>query len=208
MTKKGGERIWVPDPYSLSHVLRQALTPETRIVYRIVVDHSLTLLEMIRNAKFDRDTIRASSKKKEDELGVIPRDGTTELDIELLDFGRYRDRQFGGASCDLRDIVAEIHKTGYRPAKVEELLALAEKHKEVEFKRGVVAVGSSFCECIPVELGCGAWSDFFPVYEISYKKVDSRGAKQVRIREITSVNVTSLMQYIKGYTFAVVRESF
>ncbi len=59
--------------------------------------------------------------------------GTKEVSIELIYFGR---------NMETNEVLSELDKMGMRPATLKELLALGEKHPDLQREFPIIALGS------------------------------------------------------------------
>jgi len=97
-------------------------------VFSIVVDYSLSLAEMVKAGKYDwvNDDITAKHFPAKGE-------GKKELAIELIHFNRRTSSE---------EALQEMDKQGFRPATIEELLALGSAYPELQRKFPIAALGS------------------------------------------------------------------
>ena len=96
--------------------------------FKVIVDYGQTLEEMIQDGKYDwvGDDITSDHFP-------IQGSGKEEKEITLFSFKR---------SISSDDAIAEMEKTGYRPADPPEILALGAKHSELQKQFPIVALGS------------------------------------------------------------------
>ena len=96
--------------------------------YRVVVNYTHTLAEMIKAGKYDYANSDINAKNF-----PVSGAGTRETEIALFHFNK---------NMSSGQVIAEMEKAGYRPAKIEELLALAEFHPELQREFPIIALGS------------------------------------------------------------------
>ena len=97
-------------------------------IFKVAVNYARPLMEMIRAGKYDyvnSDIIAKHFPVKGKD--ILP------VELELVHLNKY-------ISSD--DAIAEIKQRGFRPAKIEELLAFGEKYPEEQRKYPIVALGS------------------------------------------------------------------
>ena len=99
-----------------------------RLTFDITVDYNRSLVEMVKTGRYDwvNHNITAEHFPVKDE-------GNQELTITLFHFNR---------SIASGEVFSEMEKQDFRPAKIEELLALGEKYPELQKKFHIVALGS------------------------------------------------------------------
>lgn len=112
----------------LQKFLSKAQNPK---IFKIVVDHSLSLEEMINLGKYDWKNDHINSNNFQ-----IKGEGKSELDTELINFNKL---------ISSEDAFKELDIKGLRPATIEELLAFGSQHPEEQRKFPIVGLGSS-CE--------------------------------------------------------------
>lgn len=102
----------------------------TKYVFPITVDYNRSLAEMIKTGNYDRVDSNIEAKN-------FPLKGKDKHELEAVLF--HFDRNIGS-----NEAIAEMDKQGFRPARIEELLALCEKYLELqkEFPFPIVALGS------------------------------------------------------------------
>lgn len=108
--------------------LQNLIEESTKPIYNIVVDYNRSLADMIKAGKYDRVNSDINSKHF-----PLKGKGKHELNATLFHFDRY---------IESDDAIAEMDKQGYRPGKVEELLALGEKYPDLQKEFPIVALGS------------------------------------------------------------------
>jgi hypothetical protein len=94
----------------------------------ITIDHDRSVEEMVRAGKYDWSNDDITSKHF-----LSDRKGTTQVRIQLIHFNR---------AMESDDVLHELDKQGLRPATLPELLALGEKHPELQRQFPIVALGS------------------------------------------------------------------
>lgn len=100
----------------------------TRPAYNIVVDYNRSLADMIKAGKYDRVDSGINT-----EHFPLKGKGKHELTAILFLFDRY---------IESDDAIVEMDKQGYRPATIEELLALGEKYPKLPKEFPIIALGS------------------------------------------------------------------
>jgi len=98
--------------------------------FRVVVDYSKPLVDMIKAGKYDWGCD-----------GIIPEhfpfgkaEGSKEIEIQIVHLG---------LEATTREVLAELDNRGLRPATLAELLALGAQHLELQRRFWVVALDSS-----------------------------------------------------------------
>ena len=127
------------DPGKLQRYLQDAVEgkfvdSETEVVdskrqtFKVLVDYTKTLKEMIRVGQYDwiNDDITSNHFP-------VTGTGQKEVEITLFHFNR---------TISSDDAITEMKKAGYRPASVEELLALGAAEKELQKQFPINALGS------------------------------------------------------------------
>jgi len=97
-------------------------------IFEIMVDYSRSLAEMIKAGNYDwvNDDITADRFS-------VKGEGRQELIITLFHFNK---------TMSSDKVKSEMEKQGFRPAKVEELLALGEKYPDLQKEFPITALGS------------------------------------------------------------------
>lgn len=96
--------------------------------FHVVVDYSKSLQEMVSEGCYDWVNNEITP-----EHFSVEGDGQQEKDIVLFHFGRY---------ISSEDAIVEMEKEGYRPARIEDLLALGASQPEIQKQFPIVALGS------------------------------------------------------------------
>lgn len=96
---------------------------------RALVDYGLTLEEMITTGRYDWWSHDITAERFQ-----VGGKGQQEVWIELLHYGK-------NMSSDA--VLADMDARGYRPAKIEELLALGAQHPDEQRKYPIPGLGSS-----------------------------------------------------------------
>ncbi|MEK7553547.1 MAG: hypothetical protein AAB504_02605 [Patescibacteria group bacterium] len=111
-------------------VVRQALglKPIGMHSYLMTIDYDRSVKDGIKAGNYDwrNDDITAKNFPSQET-------GTAEVSIDILHFGK-------DISTD--EVRAELDKHGYRPATLKELLALGEKHSNLQREFPIIALGS------------------------------------------------------------------
>ena len=97
-------------------------------IFRVTVDYSRSLAEMIAAGKYDWSNSGITA-----DHFPVKGEGVSEVELTLVHFNRFM-------STDA--VLKELAKTGFRPAKIEELLALGEKYHDLQREFPIVALGS------------------------------------------------------------------
>ncbi len=106
----------------------------------LVVNYDRSVEDGIKAGKHDwSDNNIISSRFPSEEAG------TKEVSIELIHFGRYMETD---------EVLSELDKIGMRPATLKELLALGEKHSDLQREFPIIALGSVW----QVPLGDRNWA--------------------------------------------------
>ena len=101
-----------------------------RQTFRVLVDYSKSLTEMIQAGKYDWKNDDITS-------GHFPIEGSGQQEKEVVFFHFGRD-------ISSNDAIAEMEKAGYRPARIEELLALGASQPELQKQFPFVGLGSAW----------------------------------------------------------------
>lgn len=121
-------RLATPEGENLLAKIADLIVGNVRQTFRVLVDYSKSLAEMIQAGHYDW---------KNDDITQdhfpIKGSGQQEVEVVLFHFGR-------NISSD--DAIAEMKKAGYRPAKIEELLALGASQPELQKQYPIVGLGS------------------------------------------------------------------
>jgi hypothetical protein len=98
--------------------------------YRVVVNYNRTLAEMIKagNYKCANDDINATNFP-------VSGSGMVEREVVIFHFKKM---------TSLDEVITEMDNAGYRPAKIDELLALGEAHPELKSKFPIIALDSTW----------------------------------------------------------------
>lgn len=116
-------------PFDLGMQKLQTLIEEgVRLAFDVVVDYSRSLAQMVEAGEYDWVNSNIS-----EENFPIEGDECHELRIVLFHFGRVMDSD---------EVVAIMKREGFRPAKIEELLALGEAHPNLQKEFPIVGLGS------------------------------------------------------------------
>lgn len=108
--------------------LQDLIEKTTKFVYDIVVDYNQSLADMIKAGKYDLVDSYINAKRF-----PLKGKGKHELNATLFHFNRY---------IKSDDAIAEMDRQGYRPGRIEELLALGEKYPDLQKEFSIVALGS------------------------------------------------------------------
>ncbi len=109
----------------LAEVMQQA-----KNLFRVTVDYSLTLEQMIAAGRYDWKNSDINQKN----FPIPPsKRGKEDVVIELKHFNR---------TMDSDEVIRELDKDGFRPANVFELQAFAETYPEKQREFPIVALGS------------------------------------------------------------------
>lgn len=121
-------RLATPDGEVVLEKIADIIVSSKQQVFKVVVDYAKSLGEMILAGKYGlvNDDIVSNHFP-------IQGEGRKEVEITLFHFNRV-------ISSD--NAITEMTKTGYRPAFVEELLALGAAYKELQKQFPIVALGS------------------------------------------------------------------
>lgn len=96
-------------------------------VFKVAVDYSRTLQEMVNAGNYDW----VNGDVTQEHFPVSDQ-GTCD-EVSIFHFNKVMTSEDAGSEMD---------KRGFRPAKIEELLALGEKHPELQKKFPIIALGS------------------------------------------------------------------
>ncbi len=96
--------------------------------YSVVVDYTKSLSQMVKAGKYEL----VNSNIIADHF-PIKGEGQQEVEVTLFHFGR---------TMSSEEVISELKKAGYRPARIEELLALGAERPELQKQFSVVALGS------------------------------------------------------------------
>jgi len=123
-------RLATPEGENLLAKIAYLIVGNVRQTFKVLVDYSKTLAEMIQAGHYDW----VNSDITSDHFPVKG-SGQQEKEVVLFHFGR-------NISSD--DAIAEMTKAGYRPAKVEELLDLGASQPELQKQFPIVGLGSAW----------------------------------------------------------------
>lgn len=131
--KLGGDdedvrKLVTPEGETLLAKFAQMIVSVVRQTFKVVVDYSRDLSQMIVDGAYDY----VNSDITADRFPVKG-EGRQEREIELFHFNRV-------ISSD--DAIKEMAAAGYRPATIEELLALGQAQRELQRQFPIVALGS------------------------------------------------------------------
>lgn len=126
-----------------AEICRKAFVPDADNAaprYVVTVDYGLTLEEMVAAGRYDR-------KNTDITAGHFPlvRSGAMDVGIVLVHFNRY-------ITSD--EALRELDKMGFRPAKLEELLAFGARFREVQREFPIMALGSVWRHFGPRRVPC------------------------------------------------------
>lgn len=129
--------------------------PAAENIFRVTVDYSRSLAEMIKAGRYDL----ANQDITADHFPVTG-EGKRELELVPVHLNRV---------VSTEEAIAEIKSRGLRPGKLEELLALGEKHPDLQREFPILALGSvwqspygrRFC---PSLWSAGAWRILYPCW--------------------------------------------
>jgi len=113
-------------------------------IFKVVVDYSLSLTEMIAAGDYDWTNSDITA-----ENFPVSGDGRQEVELELVHLNR---------EASTEEVLEELDRRGLRPARIEELLALGAKHPELQKQFPIIAFGSVWRDpggyrCVP----CLGW---------------------------------------------------
>ncbi len=100
------------------------------MVYELVVNHNLTVADMVAAGNYDKVDFRITEAN-------FPKTGTGEVQVsaELIHLNRFISRS---------EAISEIDRLGFRPATIHELLDFGSKYPHIQREFVIVALGS-FC---------------------------------------------------------------
>lgn len=110
------------------NTFRHALGLKPGNTYPLIIDYSRSVEDGIKAGNYDwvnNDIISKNFPSQEK--------GPSEVNIELIHFNK---------EMTTGQVLAELEKTGYRPATLKELLALGEKHPDPQREFPIIAPGS------------------------------------------------------------------
>ena len=115
------------------------LGAHTTITYPMLIDYDRLVEDGIKAGKYDwkNDDIMSKNFPSQET-------GTREATVELFRYGK-------DMSTD--EVLAELDKQGYRPATLKELLAIGEKHPDLQKEFLIFALGSVW-QSPRVDRGC------------------------------------------------------
>lgn len=129
-----------PDGETILEEMARIIVGAKRQVFRVTVDYTKSLKEMIEARQYDcvNDDITGDH---------FPVKGTGQKEVEITLFH---------FNCPISsdDAIAEMARAGYRPALIEELLALGAAYKELQKQFPIIALGSVWrypagARCVP-----------------------------------------------------------
>lgn len=127
-TDKDIHCLATPDGESILEEMARIIVGAKRQLFKVMVHYTKSLKEMIEAGQYDRVNGDITS-----DHFPVKGTGQKEVEITLFHFNR---------SISSDDAIAEMKKTGYRPALIEELLALGAEQKELQKQFPIVAFGS------------------------------------------------------------------
>lgn len=117
---------WIENPKSLQRVLRTLLVAQPKL--KVEVDYTKSLDEMIQAGNYDWAHGAITSKR-------FPIQGQGRTNVELVLF------HFNGQMTST-EVIAEMERQGYRPARIEQLLALGAAYPELQKEFHIICLGS------------------------------------------------------------------
>ncbi|MBU2109432.1 hypothetical protein KKB71_00515 [Patescibacteria group bacterium] len=96
--------------------------------FTITINYDHSVKDSIKAGKYDWENDDITEKHFPSQ-----ETGTMEVAIELFHFGK---------NMETDKVLAELDKKGYRPATLKELLALGEKHPDLQREFTIIALGS------------------------------------------------------------------
>lgn len=122
------ENFW--KPISEDHDLAQRVLElvNTRPPYGLVIDYNRSLIQMIEPGSYD--WVNDSITEKNFPIEGI---GRHKIEVTLFHFNRI---------MTSKQVIAEMDKQGYRPAKIEELLALGENQPDLRRQFPIIGLFS------------------------------------------------------------------
>jgi len=127
-------RLATPEGENILEKIADIIVNAKRQVFKVLVDYTKSLKEMIKAGKYDRVNDDITSNRF-----PIKGSGQKEVEITLFHFNRV-------ISSD--NAIAEMAKAGYRPVLSEELLTLGAAEKELQKQFPIVALGSLWQSCV------------------------------------------------------------
>jgi hypothetical protein len=122
---------WCQNQKDLKRVLAEALMPKAmRKTYKVVVDYSKSLVEMIKLGNYG--LVDDNIKFKNFSIQGVGRD---EEDLVLVYLGR---------DATTKEVLEHLVSLGLEAAAIEHLLAFGAKYPDVQRKFPVICLGSSF----------------------------------------------------------------
>ncbi len=127
--------------------INKSKSPQSTDVIKLVVDYTRTLKQMIADGNYD--WVNGNVTEENFPIAKELKGKKVEVSTKLFHFNR---------SISSKDAIAEMDKDGFRPATLEELLALGEKHPELQRQFPIVALdsvwsdpdGNRFVPCLGV----------------------------------------------------------
>jgi len=122
------ENFWKPLSKNEELARRIVELVSARPSYIVVVDYSRSLAEMIKAGKYD--WVHGNINENNFPVKGI---GRHEVSVVLFHFNRV---------ISSEDAMSEMKRTGYRPARIEELLALGENYPDLQRQFPIIALRS------------------------------------------------------------------
>jgi len=121
---------WAQKGDLLARVLREALMPArpANNIYALLVDYGRSVEDGVRAGRYDWVNPNITSHNF-----PTKRRGKAEVVLELICFDR---------EISSYEVLFELDKRGYRPADLQELLALGEKYPELQVEFPIIALGA------------------------------------------------------------------
>ena len=135
---------WVENAEALRKVLRSMLVPNTvnSNIYRLTVNYDQPVADAIAAGKYDWVNSDITQKSF-----PTNRTGKAEVEIEPVHFNR---------AVSTKEALAELDKSGLRPAELHELLSLGAEYPELQREFPIIGLGSvwqgsygfRYCPCL------------------------------------------------------------
>jgi len=133
-------RLTKPEGEEIVAEMAKAVVSHGRPTYSVVVDYTKTLAEMVSAGEYDY----VSSDITTDHFPIEGK-GQREVEVVLFHFNRV---------VSSEEVISELEKAGYRPARIEELLTLGAERPELQKEFPIISLGSVWqdpngCRCVP-----------------------------------------------------------
>jgi len=131
--KRGGDDedihcLTTPEGEGLLGEIAELIVRRARKVFSVVVDYSRSLVQMIKAGNYNWVNSNITEKNF-----PIQGEGRQKTEVALFHFNK---------NMTSEQVIAEMDKQGYCPARIEELLAFGESQPDLQRQFSIIALGS------------------------------------------------------------------